>query len=226
MKAITLYQPWASLIALGVKTIETRSWPAPGSLIGERIAIHAGKKVDYEGSTTDQFDVLTPDILRDRHAVAERTEDQRLLDVVFPEDSKHGIHLMPHGAIVATAVLTDCVPIERCSDRTSHVCHVGDTGLLSHRAIGGWHDIDIDTEIDISAQLPYGDFSPGRWAWLLDDIETDIECPPCEGSGIVYENHGQGMVEALGCPDCQATGRTPLPIHATGHQRVWKWSPE
>lgn len=27
MKAIRLWQPWASLIALGHKTIETRSWP-------------------------------------------------------------------------------------------------------------------------------------------------------------------------------------------------------
>ena len=27
MKALTVYQPWASLIALGEKKIETRSWP-------------------------------------------------------------------------------------------------------------------------------------------------------------------------------------------------------
>ena len=46
MKAITLHQPWASLIADGRKTIETRSWPPPRALVGERIAIHAGRKVD------------------------------------------------------------------------------------------------------------------------------------------------------------------------------------
>ena len=39
MKALTVRQPWASLIALGVKTIETRSWRAPKALIGERIAM-------------------------------------------------------------------------------------------------------------------------------------------------------------------------------------------
>ena len=44
MKAITLHQPWASLIAERVKTIETRSWAPPASLIGQRIAIHAGKR--------------------------------------------------------------------------------------------------------------------------------------------------------------------------------------
>lgn len=27
MKALTLYEPWASLVALGAKKIETRSWP-------------------------------------------------------------------------------------------------------------------------------------------------------------------------------------------------------
>ena len=44
MRAVTLYQPWASLIALGHRTTETRSWPAPRSLVGSRIAIHAGKR--------------------------------------------------------------------------------------------------------------------------------------------------------------------------------------
>ncbi len=45
MYAITLHQPWASLITLGVKTVETRSWPAPERLLGQTIAIHAGKRV-------------------------------------------------------------------------------------------------------------------------------------------------------------------------------------
>ena len=44
MKAISLHQPWASLIAVGIKTIETRSWAPPKALIGQRIAIHAAKK--------------------------------------------------------------------------------------------------------------------------------------------------------------------------------------
>ena len=46
MKALTLHQPWASLIADGRKTIETRSWAPPRALIGKRIAVHAGRKVD------------------------------------------------------------------------------------------------------------------------------------------------------------------------------------
>lgn len=43
MKAITLWQPWASLIADGRKRIETR--PRPWYYIGP-VAIHAGQHVD------------------------------------------------------------------------------------------------------------------------------------------------------------------------------------
>ena len=45
MKAISVWQPWAWLIVHGHKTIETRSWPAPDALIGQRIAIHAAKTI-------------------------------------------------------------------------------------------------------------------------------------------------------------------------------------
>ena len=45
MYAITLHQPWATLIVLGMKNVETRSWPAPERLLGQVIAIHAGKRV-------------------------------------------------------------------------------------------------------------------------------------------------------------------------------------
>ena len=43
MKALTLNQPYATLIAAGIKSIETRSWAPARKHIGTRIAIHAGK---------------------------------------------------------------------------------------------------------------------------------------------------------------------------------------
>lgn len=46
MKAISLWQPWASLIAVGAKTIETRSWCPPTAVVGQRVAIHAAKRKD------------------------------------------------------------------------------------------------------------------------------------------------------------------------------------
>lgn len=45
MKALTLYEPWASLVALGAKKIETRSWPT--NYRGP-LAIHAGKTIRAE----------------------------------------------------------------------------------------------------------------------------------------------------------------------------------
>lgn len=42
MKAITIKQPWASLIVHGIKDIENRTWPCPKKYIGQRVLIHAG----------------------------------------------------------------------------------------------------------------------------------------------------------------------------------------
>ena len=44
MYALTIHQPWAQLIADGVKTMETRSWAPPLNMIGKSIGIHAGKQ--------------------------------------------------------------------------------------------------------------------------------------------------------------------------------------
>jgi len=44
VKALTIWQPWASLIMIGAKPYEFRSWPAPRSLVGQRIAIHASAR--------------------------------------------------------------------------------------------------------------------------------------------------------------------------------------
>ncbi len=44
MNCISLWQPWASAIAVGLKTIETRSWPAPRSAIRKPLAIAAAKR--------------------------------------------------------------------------------------------------------------------------------------------------------------------------------------
>lgn len=42
MKALTIWQPWASLIVAGAKPFEFRKWPSPPALQGRRIVIHAG----------------------------------------------------------------------------------------------------------------------------------------------------------------------------------------
>lgn len=48
MRALTVWQPFASLIVNGCKTFETRTWPAPQALIGQRIAISAAARFTKE----------------------------------------------------------------------------------------------------------------------------------------------------------------------------------
>ncbi len=42
--AISLWQPWASLIIVGAKLHETRHWRAPERVVGQRMIIHAAKR--------------------------------------------------------------------------------------------------------------------------------------------------------------------------------------
>jgi hypothetical protein len=51
VKALSIMQPWASLIAFGHKAIENRTWRPPTSMIGQRFAIHASKKIDMDALT-------------------------------------------------------------------------------------------------------------------------------------------------------------------------------
>lgn len=48
MRAITLIRPWPYAVMFLGKRVENRSWAPPKSLIGQRIAIHAGKKYSLE----------------------------------------------------------------------------------------------------------------------------------------------------------------------------------
>ena len=46
MRALTLWQPWASWIIYADKRFENRPWRPPRQIIGQRIAIHAGRRFD------------------------------------------------------------------------------------------------------------------------------------------------------------------------------------
>lgn len=81
MKAITIIQPWATLIAIGAKKYETRSWPTKHR--GE-IAIHAGKKIDHDACREPEI----------RAALSEWG---------YTENN------LPTGAVVATAQLVNCL---------------------------------------------------------------------------------------------------------------------
>lgn len=46
--ALTLWEPWASAIVFGPKRVENRIWAPPANVIGKRIWIHAGVRIDRE----------------------------------------------------------------------------------------------------------------------------------------------------------------------------------
>jgi activating signal cointegrator 1 len=87
---------------------------------------------------------------------------------------------IPVGAVVAIAQLVDCVPICAIEDEDPPPClAVGPTDLTLWGVPDYWHH-EAD-EVDVTDQRPFGDFTPGRWAWLLDDIRPLPEPVPARG---------------------------------------------
>lgn len=185
MKALTLYQPWASLCVTRppcsefcdnfdhlapvkphpmVKQFETRTWPCPPDLIGQRIAIHAAKReprFEHVGSYT-----VCRQNLSGAYGITPTKDRWDLDDWVR----------LPLGAVVGSAVVADCLPIvERGSEALCMPCV--DTDGHTLRLVRGPNP---DHDVDISDQLPYGDFSPGRFAWMLTDAEP---CDPLPWRG-------------------------------------------
>lgn len=102
MKALSLWQPWASLIAVGAKRIETRHWQCPQVFVGQTVAIHAAKRTRDLGLV--DFDPF-------RRTLEAAKLDDRL---VAPEGMPRTMsvrYMLPLGAIVATARIKRCAPI-------------------------------------------------------------------------------------------------------------------
>ncbi len=90
MRALSLTQPWATLVAVGAKTIETRSW---GTRYRGLVAIHAAKAMPQWAMDLALDRFATRLIVgMQRHHLPYRHE--------FPDD-------LPRGMVVATARLVD-----------------------------------------------------------------------------------------------------------------------
>lgn len=55
---ITVWQPWASLIAIGAKPYEFRGWVPPKQMIGKPLGIHAGARLVQKAEVLDLLDRL------------------------------------------------------------------------------------------------------------------------------------------------------------------------
>jgi hypothetical protein len=99
MKAITIYQPYASLIAVGAKRYETRSWRT--NYRGP-VAIHAGLRLS---PWEDYADHVFVDKVRAALGIVD-------------------FDSLPHGAVIAVADLTECWHI--CNDGDSAFINRGE----------------------------------------------------------------------------------------------------
>lgn len=178
MKVLTLWQPWADLIAIGAKTIETRGWSTNHR---GPIAIHAAKRKPPLVTFVGDFHVA-----QGATWLHGRDHDAR----------------MAFGAIVATANLVDVLPIHVQGCRCEHAAGLyvlrwwsifGEgLGLFdAPSGVGATHPEWTPDRLDLldvrhpRQQAPYGDYRCGRFAWLLDDVERLAEPVPFTG--------GQGL---------------------------------
>jgi hypothetical protein len=144
VKCISLWQPWATLVAIGAKSIETRDWPTTYS---GRLAIHAAKRW-----TPEQRDVCW-----EAHAYAVALKG-------FADAS--GEVKLPLGAIVCTCRLVECIQVTSAEQR--HYARRNGRGQVT---------LPPD-----APERSFGDYSPGRWAWLLADVEPLPEPVPFKGA--------------------------------------------
>lgn len=114
MKAISLWQPWASFCvmprpgeAAPFKTFETRSWPFPPRLEGERILIHAAKRWS-----------------------AEQQDLYRRISRLYLDAGHLLGYDVPLGRIVGSVVVGRCRPVEAIRDAIDDV----------ERALGDYSD--------------------------------------------------------------------------------------
>ena len=170
MKAITLYQPWASLIPEGHKTIETRVRPPPLSLVGQRIAIHAGKRKQRRAEWGPEIKAImdaVPIIESNAEPVAVQIGPNG--DIIDPKHHHQIVYpRLPLGAVVATAVLHavwQVVTLEGTSDG-------GTTAHCKGMSLWKPHSVKVD---------PFGDYSVGRYLWHLRDIRKLPEPVPATG---------------------------------------------
>lgn len=131
MKALSLTQPWATLVAYGVKSIETRSWE---TLYRGPLAIHASKGFP---KWAQEFAHEPP------------------VSMFLGPDYEY-----PRGAVVATCQLVGCKRIvtreHLLSDAGASSAYVAEGEMLPP---------------DSLQEQRFGDYSHGRYAWLLADIK-------------------------------------------------------
>ncbi|MDD5367443.1 MAG: ASCH domain-containing protein [Anaerolineaceae bacterium] len=164
MKALTLIQPWATLVAIGAKRIETRSWST-----GYRgpLAIHSSSSKqfinmrgkDYICGDEPFYSVLTE--ASKRHT-ATLTDLKDMVTRPF----------MPLGCIIATCELIGCGPI---ADQRTYI-------KVKPQPL--YNCVGVPPE---EPELSFGDYTTGRFAWVLANVKPLPEPIPAKGALGLWE---------------------------------------
>lgn len=160
MKAITLWEPYATLVAIGAKPDETRSWKT--NYRGP-IAIHAARKNVFKTIIGLPDDVL-----------------KAMYDSLYKGyDIKSGVLRRleaAQGHIVATAMLVECWKV---------VEHTP-TAIILRQSNGiGEDKIPID-----APYLMFGDYRVDRYIWGLADVCKLSEPIPAKGKQGLWNWEG------------------------------------
>lgn len=194
MWGVTVRQPYAALIAAGVKWTETRTQPAPKNRLGTRVFIHAGKSRPVDGMILGDGDWKVF-----RAAVSGDLDEVQHYAEGFEGAPASPLRLH-YGAIVATAVLTHSIPVLERAPVLGHggITIDGTEYLTYHErgANGEW------LHHPISDQHPLGHWREpdhGRirtWAWFLADIQPLIVPIPASGKQGWWQHpvHAQGGI--------------------------------
>jgi hypothetical protein len=117
--ALTIWQPWATLIAIGAKPYEFRGWAAPRAYWNKRIAIHAGARPVKTNEIVDLLYRLQ------RGGTETGLDPEKAIPLL--ERVMHAPKMLPTSHVVATAVLGKPLDPEEArarfapdSDRSDH----------------------------------------------------------------------------------------------------------
>lgn len=151
MLALTVYQPWASLIAAGAKPFEWRGWEAPRRVIGQRIAIHASARKVQRGEIADLLIAL-----RSKADISTSLITETAIPLLERWHTAPG--MLPLSSILCTAVLGQ--PITAITYAARHGAVAVDSDRIDHTK-WGWPLTDIE---QIEPFAPAKGMQ-GFWTW-------------------------------------------------------------
>lgn len=169
IKCISLWQPWASLVAIGAKQIETRHWAT--SYRGP-LAIHAAKRWTREEKLQCRQPYLK--------TVLEEAGLAKF-DLGPETDTFH----LPFGAVLAVAELAECIPtreiiLTKGAPADPITAHIHEQFMHGQKYKPG-------QEFYISPQeRAFGNYAPGRFAWALKNIRLLKEPVPYRGAQSLF----------------------------------------